>query len=767
MTREEFDANYTAHLNAQQREAVHAVNGAVLLLAVPGSGKTTVLVTRLGYMVCCCGIAPERILTMTYTVAATREMKQRFARLFGAERARGLEFRTINGVSSKIIAYYTRTHGSGQAFSLMEDDGEAAELIAGIYQELRREYPTPGTIKDIRTLITYVKNQMLTPEEIRELDAGMNKFPELYDRYCAALRQVRRMDYDDQMVYAKTILERYPDVLAYFQEQYPYICVDESQDTSKIQHAIIRLLAKKHGNLFLVGDEDQSIYGFRAAYPDALLHFEQAYPGAKVLLMEENYRSTPEILHAADAFIQKNKARRPKTIRPTRSGGAAVHVIHTLCRETQFSYLLAIAEAGEGMPAVLYRNNDSALPLIDMLDRRGISYQCRQFEDNFFTNRLILDIFDIIRFSFDGMNAACFLRIYFKLGSGISRAAAEFACAESQSTGKPILNALLRFPELSEYTKGSVERLITLFTLLKDETAEQGISRIWTDMRYGAFAELQKLDQNKFAILQMLAKPEKTLPAFLARMERLRDLIAVPQQSADAKLLLSTIHSSKGLEYGTVYLLDVLDDILPPDPAPSDPAALRQYEEERRLFYVAMTRAKDHLSLFCCRKKRSSFVEEVLRELPVEADEPNDVFASLKADLCGKTYRHNRYGAGVIQASGDSHCLIAFAAGKRLYLTIGEMFMQREIVLKKPLPPAKLRSAAQPAAQRLCSPLTKDEEAALIARAVPGSVIRHTKFGAGTVVSFTAPYIEIRFSDASTKKFDLLDSVCRGLLLLS
>ena len=262
MTKEAFEEKFVAQLNDQQREAVHAVDGAVLLLAVPGSGKTTVLVTRLGYMVCCCGIQPGNILTMTYTVAATEDMKKRFAARFGQEYANRLEFRTINGVSSKIIQYYSENHSRRQAFALLSDDGELNTIVRQIYQAVNDDYAEASLVKDIRANISYIKNMMLTDEEIAELDGDVKNLSEIYRRYQEELKRRKAMDYDDQMVYAKRILESCPPVLDHFQERYRYLCVDEAQDTSKIQHAIIQILAQKYGNLFMVGDEDQSIYGF-------------------------------------------------------------------------------------------------------------------------------------------------------------------------------------------------------------------------------------------------------------------------------------------------------------------------------------------------------------------------------------------------------------------------------------------------------------------------------------------------------------------------
>ena len=614
MDREAFDRKYAARLNRQQQEAVHAVEGPVLLLAVPGSGKTTVLVTRLGYMLCCCGIAPDKILTMTYTRAAAGEMKQRFAALFGQDCPHPPEIRTINGVSSKIIAYYAQNCGKRPPFILAEDESALAKLVSDLYRDLCGEYPTQSVVKELRKSIAYAKNMMLPEERLGELDTGFEKFPELYREYGKALRDNEWMDYDDQMVYAKKILELHEDVRTYFQNRFPYICVDESQDTSRIQHAIIRLLAGKSGNIFMVGDEDQSIYGFRAAYPDALMQFEQTYPGARVLLMEENYRSTPEILRAADAFIRKNHHRRPKTIHPTRASGAAVRVIYAMDRADQYPWLVNMAASVREETAVLYRNNDSALPLIDLLDRGGIPYRCR-------------------------------------------------------------------------------------------------------------------------------------------RLDELQALVSAPSLPCGGGLILSTVHSSKGLEYDTVYLLDVLDGILPAVTEPKDAGQQDQYQEERRLFYVAVTRARNRLYLFSCRNRESAFADELRRGLPREYIGPEDVFASLNTEPCGKHYRHAEKGGGVIRACCRGQCMVAYASGETEFLTLGQMVDRRAVAWRAPDRPA-------PAA------LPREQAALPPSGARSGQRAVHRVFGPGTVLSFRDPIVEIRFPAKGDKKFVLSDSVQRGLLRL-
>ena len=770
MTRSEFDRKYTSQLNPQQLAAVHAVDGAVLLLAVPGSGKTTVLVTRLGYMLCCCGISPVAILTMTYTKAATKEMQKRFVRLFGQDCPQVPEIRTINGVSSKIIDFYARTHGSGSAFTVVENEGELAKIVSDLYRELSGEFATQSVIKELRKGIAYVKNMMLGKEDLGELDTGFEQFPELYAQYNLALRQRRWMDYDDQMIYAKTILENYPDILAHFQDAFPYICVDEAQDTSKIQHAIIQLLARKTGNLFMVGDEDQSIYGFRAAYPDALMQFEQTYPKARVLLMEENYRSTPEILHLANGFIRKNTDRRPKTVRPTRASGANVHLISAADRTAQYAWLLDMAAHCDGRTAVLYRNNDSALPLIDLMERQGLPFRCRQMDDTFFTHRLVADLLDIIAFANDRKNTEAFLRIYYKIGCGITKKAAEYACEACQRSGKTVLEELLTFSPLSQYARDSAAGLMDLLPQLLEETAARGLKRIWTELRYKDYVEQQQLDTNKFEILTLLAEREADLNTLVARLDYLWMLVSAPPEPSSEGLILSTVHSSKGLEYETVYLLDVLDGILPAVTEPKGPEEERRYQEERRLFYVAMTRAKDHLYLFSCLDRSSAFIRELRRELPVEKTEEDDLFAALREELCGKAYYHRQKGRGTVRAACEGRCMIAYPGGETETLTVGQMYDRRRVLRAAPSRTAvqgKPRIAIPPAgrtAPQRDRSLTSGETTALMAGAVRGRKVIHTTFGTGTIVSCQGAVMTVQFPQSGEKKFVLPDAVRRGLL---
>lgn len=648
---QEFERKFPQKLNEQQKEAVQSVEGPVLLLAVPGSGKTTVLVTRLGYMIYAKGIAPEKILTVTYTVAATEDMAARFASLFGADMADRLTFKTINGICAGIIHTCGRKTGR-TPFALLNDEKVIADTLAKIYQKTERMYATESDLQTVRTLITYIKNSMLTEAEIRELDKTADmKISAIYKEYNTWLREQKLMDYDDQMVYAYTMLQRFPELLSLYQDKFPYLCVDEAQDTSKIQHAIIALLSSRTENLFMVGDEDQSIYGFRAAYPEALLSFEKNHPGAKVLLMEENFRSGAGIVKAADSFIQKNMLRHKKHMRATKDGEEVVKEIAVKTRDDQYRYLAAVAEkcaaaqadsmtgnVSEGRAgdltgnvtegkagsmtagashtvAVLYRDHECALPLIDLLERKEIPYRMRNAEISFFTHRTVLDVLNIMKLAMHPKDAETFLQVYYKINTYIRKEDALQIARISETQDISVWNAAVRYHGLSDYTMSSVQNTRMHMQQLLTERGDKAVKRILYYMGYQEYLERCGLKADKIEILRILGSREDSMAGLLQRLRELQDILTRKETDYSCNFILSTIHASKGLEYDTVYLMDVTDGILPAQMLKNPEKASREeretYEEERRLFYVGATRAKSELYVFTTGKSHS-FCKELL-----------------------------------------------------------------------------------------------------------------------------------------------------------
>ena len=741
-------------LTEQQRAAVQTVKGPVLLLAVPGSGKTTVLVARLGYMIYCLGIPPERILTLTYTVAATRDMADRFERFFGGEYAGRAEFRTINGICQKIINYY-----ASAPFRLETNEKNILAILSGIYLRTEEDYPGESDLREIRTKITYIKNMMLTPEEIGTLDEDSDyHLQEIYTAYVREMQARSLMDYDDQLRYALQILLRSPETLRHFREIYPYICVDEAQDTSRIQHRIIGLLAGDQPNLFMVGDEDQSIYGFRAAYPQALLDFEKTYPGAKVLLMEDNFRSNALIVTCADAFIRENTLRHAKTMRAVRPPAREVRVTDLVSRSAQYSYLRKVAQGAAEQTAILYRDNECMLPLMDSFEREGIPYRVRNADISFFSHRVVRDICDILRFAAEPDNGELFLNIYYKIKTYLKKEQAGQIVRLAGQRGDAILSAALYYGGLRPMTYTAIREIITtLGQIRRAESGAVALRLVCSDLGYSAYLDRAGIaGDGKLAILRALAAKTSSGQALVARLEELRQILETKAYDAHCPLILSTIHASKGLEYEHVYLMDVMDGILPEN-LPTrrerqDPEILRAYEEERRLFYVGITRAKKTLDIFRV-GQATAFVDELM---PREKAGSRNTEGK-KAD--GK----NTAGEKTAAETGKK---VAKAAAERRGTGTGQAQDHRLSRGQKSLEKQTDRTEATPegAAARPVRPdyeaLARDPDFVSFVKLLKkGRVVQHKKYGYGKVLSNNFRIISIRFGQVE-KRFDI------GLLYL-
>lgn len=737
----EFETTFSVKLNQQQKEAVQSTKGPVLLLAVPGSGKTTVLVTRLGYMIYCKNIPPESILTVTYTVAATKDMSERFAVRFGEDMAKRLEFRTINGICARIIQYYGRRIGK-TPFELVKDEKATTGMLIRICQDHGMGYPTESDLKNVRTLITYIKNMMLNEEELQKLEEESDiRIAGIYREYCRQMREQKLMDYDDQMLYAYNMLRKDPGVLAYFQNRYPYICVDEAQDTSKIQHAIIALLAAGTGNLFMVGDEDQSIYGFRAAYPEALLSFEKKHPGAKVLLMEENFRSNAKIVEAADKFIQKNTLRHEKHMRAAREAGADIREISLKSRKAQYVYLMKAAqECTTGMAgmsgseehrgradvsvtetAVLYRDNECAIPLIDLLERKNIPYRMRNADLSFFTHRTVLDVQNIIRFAMNPKDTELFMQIYYRLKLFFNKKDALRYAQISQEKDMEVLDAALKYGNLEKYQEDNIRNLKRQMVRILNMPGDEAVNQILTYMGYQDYLKKMGMNANKLETVKLIGSRVESPEKLLERLEELRTIIQEKVSDKDCPFILSTMHASKGLEYDTVYLLDVMDGILPEkvlaNPRTASKEELETYEEERRLFYVGVTRAKNQLNVFTTNKP-SKFCSELLGKRNLRENQQKE-YAGIK-----KWGDYSPAGTYGIKGNGMYH---GYGTGHGSQKQPGKSY------------------------QELADALGE------------GMIVKHKKFGEGVVVDMEGEHIRIQFGD-NVKNMDLKVLARLGML---
>ncbi|MBO7361385.1 MAG: ATP-dependent helicase [Clostridia bacterium] len=680
LTYEEFTEKLGFIPGEQKEAAIKATEGQTLLLAVPGSGKTTALVARIGYMVRCLGIDPESILTVTYTVAAAGDMKARYLSLFGDEGPQP-EFRTINGICASVISYYSRTTGR-TAFRLCDDERTSSAMISAIFRELTGEYAAENDIREIKTAITYVKNTMMPDEDIEKIDGiAMGKFPGIYREYRRRMNEASLMDYDDQMVYSLAIFRKYPDILERFRKKYRFICVDEAQDTSLIQHRIIKELAGPDGNLFMVGDEDQSIYGFRAACPEELTGFEKNYPGGRVLLMEDNYRSAEEIVASADGFIRSNKQRHPKTMRAAAGTGGSITEVKVASRADQYTELLRAAKNCRVKTAVLYRDNESSLPLVDLLTRQGVDFDLRASDFVFFQSRVVRDIVSVLKLAIDGRDREAYMNVYNKISPFLSKALAEKAVAMSEAEGTDIYDAVCRLDELGKdrLSYASISR--KALKLMARSAPDAAIGAIMNGLGYAGFLERSKIFSAKPGILSALAKNERTVGAFLWRLTELERIVAERAAEPPRGLFtLSTVHMAKGLEYDCVWLMDMTDDITPGHAVLRDylqnPKSFATYEEERRIFYVAVTRAKKSLKIFRIKGSDARFAAELIdcrdrfRKALAEAIRlgqapaiPGKTVGGASVKL-GARVRHPRIGEGTVTGRTDKRVTVAYDCGE-------------------------------------------------------------------------------------------------------
>lgn len=604
-----FCEKYGISLNRQQERALQAVEGANLLLAVPGSGKTTVLVARLGYMILCRNINPKRILAMTFSKQAARDMHIRFCKVFGEQLGAAVEFRTIHSVALEIVNRYAQV--VHRPAPRLESDN--TKLVTDILRQMQDEYPSESEIAEACAAITYIKNLSIAPEDILKQDFSTPKMDKVYEEYQQILKDKQWMDYDDQIVFALQILKGKPAILEEFRNRFSYICVDEAQDTSKSQHELLQLLVGGCGNVFMVGDEDQSIYRFRGAFPQALMDFKDTYANPHIHWMEINYRSTPEIVNSAAAFIRKNQNRYPKTMVAHRGSGEAPKRIDVASRSKQYAQLLEVARQLPKETAVIYRDNDSAIPLINLFERHGIPYRCPKRDFRFFTHKIVLDAIAFMKLQQNLKDVESFKRIYYK-GFYFDRKTAEFACNNVLRRNIALTEALKL--QAGQYRKieDRVNKFIDFCNTTKSMRALDFLR--YLDMNgYGQYMRKENMDRNKFDLLLTLADENPTVPDFLARLDVLKTITADTKKETKHGIILTTAHSSKGLEYDAVYLMDVYDGQFPgtslyeTDGRKSDMDVL---QEERRLFYVAMTRAKNHLYVFKIKGKKTSFVDEIL-----------------------------------------------------------------------------------------------------------------------------------------------------------
>ncbi len=650
-------ARESESLNPEQRIAVEHVEGPILVLAGAGSGKTRVLTVRIARLVAEHGVPADRILAVTFTNKAAGEMRDRVHRFLGRE-PRGMWMGTFHSIGARLLRRHAEVLGWDSTFTIFDAD----ESLREIKRIMDAEALDPKRWKPqaLRSAISDAKNQLVTPEAFVArhadgFDFFLRTVARVYPRYQASLAEQNAFDFDDLLVKPVELFQGHPGVLERYQERFAFVLVDEYQDTNHAQFRLLELLAARHRNIMVVGDDDQSIYGWRGADIRNILGFEETYGGARVVRLERNYRSTGNILAAANAVIRRNLQRKDKTLRTDREAGERLVLVETADERDEASWILEEIETRRAddasVPyrdfAILYRTNAQSRALEDAFRRRGVPYQIVGGV-RFYERREIQDVLAYLRLISNPRDAAAFQRIVNVPKRGIGATSQQRFLGWAAEAGLSPLEAVDRLAEVPGLPKTAGKALGDFGTLIRRFSIRATQVSVGTlleelldelDFLAQLRAEGPEGDDRAENVKELVAgaldfdaeleeewgeeAPPDTfteLDLFLQRVALVTDLDRT-DPDADAVTFM-TLHNAKGLEFPTVFLAGLEDGLFPLGRAYDDPAEL---EEERRLFYVGITRAEDRLFMSWARERRragdfmmgtlSSFVSDVPDEL--------------------------------------------------------------------------------------------------------------------------------------------------------
>lgn len=725
-------------LNKEQAEAVSTINGPMLILAGAGSGKTKVLTCRVAYLLQQ-GVRPYRILAITFTNKAAAEMRERVDKMAGSA-AKDVWLFTFHAFCARILRFDIDKLGDYSNNFAIYDTTDTKNLIKQILKEMNldeKRFPPASIISQISN----AKNKLQTPEAYwREAsDFFSQQVAKIYVAYQEKLRANNAVDFDDLLLLTLQLLQSNAEVREKYQNKFDYLMVDEYQDTNHAQYLLTKVLAGKHKNICVVGDADQSIYGWRGADIQNILDFEKDYPDAKLVKLEQNYRSTEVILDAANAVIKNNSGRKPKNLWTDKGTGTKITYFRAIDERDEARFVIEQMQelqtkenAKLGDMAVLYRTNTQSRVFEEMLIKSGISYSIVG-GTKFYERKEIKDIISYMRLIYNPNDSLSLLRVINVPRRGIGDATLgrlQAYAAENNETLFNVISNASVVPGLSSRFVGKLDELAAvLFELMGDATdlpVKQFITNVMN--KTGYLEELENSrsaqDQSRIENLKELLSvaedfedkarrnnEEPTLENFLADVALVADIDDADLE--DDSVTLMTLHSAKGLEFPTVFLVGMEEGIFPHARTLLDE---NEIEEERRLCYVGITRAEKHLYLSNARMRMifghtvsyppSRFLDEVpfalkeefVRPTPqrvvvqnttgqrMERQQSSNWFNKTKFDFtpkgtsisdtfhAGDKVQHKKWGAGTVVAVKDSgdgqEVKVAFAgAGIRSLLT--------------------------------------------------------------------------------------------------
>ena len=704
----------TLALNPQQAAAVRHPGGPLLVLAGAGSGKTRVLTARIAYLIQEQGVAPQRIFAVTFTNKAAGEMRSRVATLLGAD-PKGLWIGTFHSLSARLLRREAAALGFGPNFTIYDQD-DSESFIKRLLEQ-RGLSPKANPPRAIHAVISSAKNHLLLPEELgAQAESPLERAAaDIYATLGPALRQANAMDFDDLLLHPLTLFREHPERLAYWQQRFEHVLVDEFQDTNAAQYRLVKLLAAQHTNLCVVGDDDQAIYGWRGADVRHMLLFQQDFPGATLIKLEQNYRSTQVILDAANGVIAENTRRLGKTLFTATPGGEPVTLLAAADERDEAEWLAAelvrrSAEADvpyEGM-AILYRTNAQSRPLEEAFRFRGIPYRLVGAV-SFYERREVKDVLAYLRLIANPADDEAFVRIVNVPRRGIGDASLSQLLRTATQWGRPLLEtarAAERIADLRPNVREAFQALARLIDELRARVADAdpatALEQVIAAVGYGPYLAdegpegIERLENVQELIAGAAAWAETAVDegdegGATSSIERYLTQAALvtsaDQGTGDPTgVTLMTVHMAKGLEWPVVTLAGLEDGLFPLARAAAEPGGL---EEERRLCYVGLTRAREKLYLSWARTRyrngrlelseSSRFLEALPQAVveqrsttpqwdrarhaggarrgaraPVEIEWEAEASQDAPRYIAGERVRHRKFGSGVVRAVSGS-----------------------------------------------------------------------------------------------------------------
>ena len=746
-----------AGLNDMQEQACEHVDGPLLILAGAGSGKTRVITHRVAYLMEHEGVNPLNILAITFTNKAAREMRERVDAIVG-DGADRVWVSTFHSLCVRILRRYADKIGYGKNFDIYDSDDQKSTVksILKDFQIDPKRYPE----KMFMAEISRAKEKYLSPDEFARKNAADyagTKTAEVYTEYQSRLKKNNAMDFDDLIYKTVELFEHNPDVLDTYQNRFRYIMVDEYQDTNHIQFLLVRMLARKYRNLCVVGDDDQSIYKFRGANITNILNFEKEYEDAKVIKLEQNYRSCGNILAAANAVIQHNEGRKDKALWTDKDAGEKISFEQCDSEYAEgdivASRIKTLVRQGVDYRdiAILYRTNAQSRVLGEKMVYANIPYRVYG-GTNFYARKEIKDILAYLKVINNSTDNLYFRRVVNVPKRGIGEASLSKVESFADAYGLSMMDAAARsdeIPGMAAKTAVKIRQFAELITSFRDMLADgEGLDsvydRILEDTGYEseliaehteeAMTRLENIDELRNKVVEFTEDNEEAgLSEFLEEIALVSDLDAMSEDDNQVKLM--TLHSAKGLEFPYVFICGMEDRVFPSGMAlnSDDPDAL---EEERRLCYVGITRAMKKLYLSAAKERMThgnrvcSDVSRFIREIPPmlfehEAD-MNNMARRREAESVD---RYNRgEGRGDVYGSEYRDSYAGYGGGRPAGTVSGRSYGQKNPYSSY----AKKQSYGQPSSQPSFG------KAFVVNRAekpdyVVGDRVRHIKFGPGTV----------------------------------